>query len=289
MPEIHAEDQPLDLMYKKGKGKGKGRHGPPQGGGKGRDTSAGAHAGKGQGNGKFCKHCLTKNHDETECRKKAAGMSVADAGRTRPACSLEHAQAQLDLVNGKVPQGDWVEQMADRQTGSLDREVYVLDFDLNASEFQGTEWVQEEDEYSPLTAGASSSGLIPPFEPSEYVQSALDRELRPAPLTEQVAPQSSVSVDPKVEMKFAKAAHPARAITGAKYFTTLAALDEQEEADPWTAEDPWSRVESLTGSSVSTSPLSTEFARQNAEMDAARLHIVSLFTTHQVSGGCPPH
>ena len=80
---------------------------------------------------------------------------------------------QLDLVNGKVPQGDWVEQIADRQTGSLDREAYVLDFDLSASEFQGAEWVQEEDEYSPLTAGASSSGLIPPFEPSEYVQSAL--------------------------------------------------------------------------------------------------------------------
>ena len=119
----------------------------------------------------------------------------------------------------------------------------MLDFDLNASEFQGTECVQEEDEYSPLTAGASSSGLIPPFEPSEYVQSALDRELRPEPLTDQVAPQPSVSVDPTVEMKFAKAAHLARAITGAKYFTTLAALDEQDASGPWAAEDPsWSRV-----------------------------------------------
>ena len=218
MPEIRAEDQPLDLMYKKGKGKGKGKRGPPQGGGKGRDASPGAHAGKGQGNGKFCKHCLTKNHDETECRKKAAGMSAADARRTRPARSLEHAQAQLDLVNGKAPQGDWVEQMADRQTGSLDREVYALDFDLNASEFQGTEWVQEEDEYSPLTAGASSSGLIPRFETPEYVRSALDRELLPEPLVE-TAPQAYTSADAKVEMTIVKAAHPARTITGAKYFT----------------------------------------------------------------------
>ena len=47
MPDLHPEDQPLDLMYTKGKGKGKGKRGPP--GGKGdqdrysRDTCA--HAG----------------------------------------------------------------------------------------------------------------------------------------------------------------------------------------------------------------------------------------------------
>ena len=103
MPDVRAEDQPLDLMYKKGKGKGKGKRGPPQGGGKGRDAGQDTGGGKGKGNGKFCKHCLTKNHDESECRKKAAGMSQADARRTRPARSLEHAQAQLDLLNGKAP------------------------------------------------------------------------------------------------------------------------------------------------------------------------------------------
>ena len=98
-------------------------------------------------------------------------MSQSDARRTRPARSLEHAQSQLDLINGKTPspQADWVEQMDDRQAGSLVREVYTLDFALNASEFQGNEWVQEEDEYSPLAAGASSSGLIPRFETPEYI------------------------------------------------------------------------------------------------------------------------
>jgi hypothetical protein len=55
MPAMCPDDQPLDLMYKKGKGKGKGKRGPPQGGGKGRESGGGAHAGKGQGNGKFCK------------------------------------------------------------------------------------------------------------------------------------------------------------------------------------------------------------------------------------------
>ena len=32
MPEVHHDDQSLDLMYKKGKGKGKGKRGQPQGG-----------------------------------------------------------------------------------------------------------------------------------------------------------------------------------------------------------------------------------------------------------------
>ena len=128
MPDVRAEDQPLDLMYKKGKGKGKGKRGPPQGGGKGRDAGQDTGGGKGKGNGKFCKHCLTKNHDESECRKKAAGMSAADSRRTRPARSLEHAQAQLDLINGKAPQGDWVEQMGDRDAGFLEREIFALEF-----------------------------------------------------------------------------------------------------------------------------------------------------------------
>ena len=129
--------------------------------------------------------------------------------------------------------------------------------------------------------------MIPPLEPSKYVQSALDRELLPEPLTEQMAPQPGVPVDPKTEMRFAKAAHPKRAITGAKYFTSMAALDEQEASDPWTAEDPWSRAESLIGSCASFSPPSTEFAKQNSEIEATRIDIVSLFTTHQVSGGLP--
>ena len=176
--------------------------------------------------------------------------------------------------------------MDDRQAGSLVREVYTLDFALNASEFQGTEWVQEEDEYSPLTAGASSSGLIPRFETPEYIRSALDRELLPEPLVE-TASQAYTSADAKVEMKIVKDVHPARSITGAKYFTSLAVLDEQEVADPWTSQDPWTRVESITGSADSLPPLSAEFARQNAELDASRLDIVSLFTTHQVSGGLP--
>ena len=283
MPEMHAEDLPIDLMYKKGKGKGKGRRGPPQGGGKGRDRDSGAHAGKGQGNGKFCKHCLTKNHDESECRKKAAGMSASDARRTRPARSLEHAQAQLDLVNGKAPQGDWVEQMADRQTGSLDREAYVFEFELDASEFQGTEWVQEED--SP-PSGASSSGLIPRLETPEYVRSALARELLAEPRFEDAAQCYTPATDSKCEATRVLP-HPARAITGPKYFSALAALEEQEEADPWTSQDPWTRVESITGSADSLPPLSAEFARQNAELDASRLDIVSLFTTRQVSGGLP--
>ena len=36
--------------------------------------------------------------------------------------------------------------MADRDTGSLarEREVYTLDFDLDASELQGNEWFQED-------------------------------------------------------------------------------------------------------------------------------------------------
>ena len=57
MPDMNPDDQPLDLMYKKGKGKGKGKRGPPQGG-KGdqgrysRDTSA--HAGTGQGAKPVC-------------------------------------------------------------------------------------------------------------------------------------------------------------------------------------------------------------------------------------------
>ena len=72
----------------------------------------------------------------------------------------------------------------------------------------------------------------------------------------------------------AAAVHPKRAITGAKYFTS--ALDEPEESDPWTAEDPWTRAESVTGSCASLSPLSAEFARQNAQIDAARVDIVSL-------------
>ena len=102
---------------------------------------------------------MTKGHDETECRKKAAGLSQSDARKTKPARSLEHAQAQLNLINGQpsAPQSDCVEQMADRDTGSLAREheVYTLDFDLDASEFQGNEWVQEDDETSPWTAGTS--------------------------------------------------------------------------------------------------------------------------------------
>ena len=137
--------------------------------------------------------------------------------------------------------------------------------------------------------------MIPPLEPTadcprelgECVRSALDRELLRKPLTEQMAPQPGVLEAPKTEREFAKAAHPKRAITGAKYFTSSAALDEQEESDPWTAEDPWSRAESLTGSCASFSPLSAEFAKQNAELEAARIDIVSLFTTHQVSGGLP--
>ena len=107
-------------MYNKGKGKGKGKRRPPQGGegDQGRyshDTSA--HAGKGQGQKPVCKHCLINGHTEEDCRKKAARLSQADARRLRPARSLEHAQAQLNLINGQppqAPQSDWVEQMGDR-------------------------------------------------------------------------------------------------------------------------------------------------------------------------------
>jgi len=151
-----------------------------------------------------------------------------------------------------------------------------LDFELNASEFQGTEWVHEE----------VSEGLIPRFEAPQYVGSALGRELLPEPLVE-IAPQGYTSADAKVETGQVLPAHPSRAITGPKCFGALTALDEQEVADPWTSQDPWTRVESITGSVDSLPPLSAEFARQNAEMDAARLDIVSLFTTHQVSGGLP--
>ena len=171
LPELRPEDQPLDLMYKKGRGKGKGKRGPPQGGGKGRDYSAGAQASKGQSNGKFCKHCLTKNHDESECRKKAAGMSQSDARKTRPARSFEHAHEQVSLISGQppAPQSDCVEHMADRDAGYLsrDREVYTLDFDLDASVFQGDEWFEEQEE---LPTGAVENivvqmqrGLIPHF------------------------------------------------------------------------------------------------------------------------------
>ena len=154
-------------MYKKGKGKGKGKgkRGPPQGG-KGdqgrysRDTSA--HAGKGQGQKPVCKHCLIKGHSEEDSCKKAAGLTQTEARRTRPARSLEHAQAQLNLINGtasQAPQADWVEQMGDRETGDRgmvslvrDREVYALDFDLSVAEFAGSEWVEEQEDCSTLTA-----------------------------------------------------------------------------------------------------------------------------------------
>ena len=100
-----------------------------------------------------------------------------------------------------------------------------------------------------------------------------------------MAPQPVVLKASPTAEPSAAAVHPKRAITGAKFFT--AALDEPEESDPWTAEDPWSRAESLTGSCASFSPLSAEFAKQNAEIEATRIDIVSLFTTHQVSGGLP--
>ena len=108
LPETNPEDQPLDLIYKKGKGKGKGKRGPPQGGCKGdqgrysRDT--GAYAGNGRGQKPVCNFCRVKGHTEEDCRKKAAGLIQADARRTGPARSLEHAQAQLNLINGQAPQ-----------------------------------------------------------------------------------------------------------------------------------------------------------------------------------------
>ena len=89
--------------------------------------------------------------------------------------------------------------MADRQTGSLDREVYALEFELDASEFQGTEWVQEEDQYSPPTSGASSSGLIPRLETPEYVRSALARELLAEPRFEDAAQCYTPATDSKCE------------------------------------------------------------------------------------------
>ena len=91
---------------------------------------------------------MIKGDSEEDCRKKAAGLTQTEARRTRPARSLEHAQAQLNLINGQAPsapQSDWVEQMGDREMGSFvrDREVYALDFNLSVAEFAGSEWVEE--------------------------------------------------------------------------------------------------------------------------------------------------
>ena len=88
---------------------------------------------------------MITDHTEEHCRKKAAGLSQADARRIRPARSLEHAQAKLSLINDQAPQtpqSDWVEQMGDRELGSFvrDREVYALDFDLSVCEFAGSGW-----------------------------------------------------------------------------------------------------------------------------------------------------
>ena len=65
-----------------------------------------------------------------------------------------------------------------------------------------------------------------------------------------------------------------------KYFTAL--LAENEPADPWNEEYPWPRAGSITGYLVSVSSLSAECARQNAEIDAARVDIA--FTTLNSSG-----
>ena len=167
--------------------------------------------------------------------------------------------------------------MGDRDAGFLEREAFALEIELNASEFQGTEWIQEE----------APEGLIPRFEAPQYVGSALRRELLPEPLVE-IAPQGYTSADAKVETGQVLLAHPSRAITSPKCFGALTALDEQEVADPWTSQDPWTRVESITGSVDSLPPLSAEFARQNAEMDAARLDIVFLLPLIRCLGGCPP-
>ena len=79
MPEVHAEDHPLDLMYKKGKGNGKGKRGPPQGG-KGDQSRWTRDQGKGKGQGQkpTCEFCLNKGHEEKDCRKKAAGQTRSD-------------------------------------------------------------------------------------------------------------------------------------------------------------------------------------------------------------------
>ena len=66
--------------------------------------------------------------------------------------------------------------MGDRECGSImrDCEVLALDFELNASEFHRTEWVQEDDEVPSLTAARllgqavadRHHGLVPHFVPT---------------------------------------------------------------------------------------------------------------------------
>ena len=130
------------------------------------------------------------------------------------------------------------------ETLGFSRVRCTLDFDFSVAEFAGSEWVEEQEE-CPTGAvgqvvGQVQRGLIPQFEPTvdhprdsdEYVHPPVDRELLRESATGRMAPQAGVPEAPKTEMKFAKATHPKRAITGAKYFTSDAALDEQEESDP---------------------------------------------------------
>ena len=68
--------------------------------------------------------------------------------------------------------------MADRDMGSIarGREIHMLDFDLDASEFHGTEWVQEDEEISPLTAaralGKAAPSILGRHEPERSDHSA---------------------------------------------------------------------------------------------------------------------
>ena len=152
-PEPNANDEPLDALFKKGKGKGKGKRG---GKGSGGPASSGGQGG-GQGGGKAgdgkgketrtCNHCQIKGHIERDCRKRLAG----EPAKARPARSLEQGQQHLDQLNDQ----GWV-QAADRGIGSLDRACGVLDFELDANEFQQSEWIPEVLSPTPAPAPAAA-------------------------------------------------------------------------------------------------------------------------------------
>ena len=59
--------------------------------------------------------------------------------------------------------------MGDRDLGSImrDRDVCMFDFDIDATEFHGNEWVQEEEEISPLTAARALGHNTGPARASE--------------------------------------------------------------------------------------------------------------------------